>query len=155
VLRLFALLLLAFATAAAPAKEAAPAVQDPVLEKRVMALAEELRCLVCQNQTLADSNAPLAEDLRSQIRERMREGNSDAQVVDYLVARYGDFVLYRPPLKATTILLWFGPMLLLAAGFALLLRRLLRRRSMEVAEMTAADRKRAAELLAGTQGERR
>jgi len=155
VLRLFALVLLAFATAAAPAKEAGPAAQDPVLEKRVMALAEELRCLVCQNQTLADSNAPLAEDLRSQIRERMREGNSDAQVVDYLVARYGDFVLYRPPLKATTILLWFGPLLLLAAGFAMLLRRLLRRRSMEVAEMTAADRKRAAELLAGTQGERR
>jgi cytochrome c-type biogenesis protein CcmH len=126
-----------------------------VLEKRVMALAEELRCLVCQNQTLADSNAPLAEDLRNQIRERMREGNSDAQVVDYLVARYGDFVLYRPPLKATTVLLWFGPLLLLAAGFAVLLRRLLLRRSMEVAEMTAADRKRAAELLAGTQGERR
>ena len=153
-LRLLALLLLAFATAAA-AKEAAPAAQDPVLEKRVMALAEELRCLVCQNQTLADSNAPLAEDLRNQIRERMREGNSDAQVVDYLVARYGDFVLYRPPLKATTVLLWFGPLLLLAAGFAVLLRRLLRRRSMEVAEMTAADRKRAAELLAGTQVERR
>jgi len=155
VLRLLALVLLAFATAAAPAKEAAPAAQDPVLEKRVMALAEELRCLVCQNQTLADSNASLAEDLRNQIRERMREGNSDAQVVDYLVARYGDFVLYRPPLKATTVLLWFGPLLLLAAGFAVLLRRLLRRRSMEVAEMTAADRKRAAELLAGTQGERR
>jgi len=155
VLRLLALLLLAIATAAAPAKEAAPAAQDPVLEKRVMTLAEELRCLVCQNQTLADSNAPLAEDLRNQIRERMREGNSDAQVVDYLVARYGDFVLYRPPLKATTVLLWFGPLLLLAAGFAVLLRRLLRRRSMEVAEMTAADRKRAAELLAGTQGERR
>jgi len=155
VLRLLALLLLAIATAAAPAKEAAPAAQDPVLEKRVMTLAEELRCLVCQNQTLADSNAALAEDLRNQIRERMREGNSDAQVVDYLVARYGDFVLYRPPLKATTVLLWFGPLLLLAAGFAVLLRRLLRRRSMEVAEMTAADRKRAAELLAGTQGERR
>ena len=154
-LRLLALLLLAIATAAAPAKEAAPAAQDPVLEKRVMTLAEELRCLVCQNQTLADSNAPLAEDLRNQIRERMREGNSDAQVVEYLVARYGDFVLYRPPLKATTVLLWFGPLLLLAAGFAVLLRRLLRRRSMEVTEMTAADRKRAAELLAGTQGERR
>ncbi len=154
-LRLLALLLLAIATAAAPAKEAAPAAQDPVLEKRVMTLAEELRCLVCQNQTLADSNATLAEDLRNQIRERMREGNSDAQVLDYLVARYGDFVLYRPPLKATTVLLWFGPLLLLAAGFAVLLRRLLRRRSMEVAEMTAADRKRAAELLAGTQGERR
>src|SRR5256885_2357398 len=155
VLRLLALLLLALATAAAPAKEAAPAAQDPVLEKRVMALAEELRCLVCQNQTLADSNAPLAEDLRSQIRERMREGNSDAQVVEYLVARYGDFVLYRPPLKATTVLLWFGPLLLLAAGFAVLLGRLLRRRSMAVTEMTAADRKRAAELLAGTPGERR
>ncbi len=154
-LRLLALLLLAIATAAAPAKEAAPAAQDPVLEKRVMTLAEELRCLVCQNQTLADSNAPLAEDLRNQIRERMREGNSDAQVVEYLVARYGDFVLYRPPLKATTVLLWFGPLLLLAAGFAVLLGRLLRRRSMEVTEMTAADRKRAAELLAGTQGERR
>ncbi len=153
--RLLALLLLAIATAAAPAKEAAPAAQDPVLEKRVMTLAEELRCLVCQNQTLADSNAPLAEDLRNQIRERMREGNSDAQVVEYLVARYGDFVLYRPPLKATTVLLWFGPLLLLAAGFAVLLGRLLRRRSMEVTEMTAADRKRAAELLAGTQGERR
>ena len=153
--RLLALLLLAIATAAAPAKEAAPAAQDPVLEKRVMTLAEELRCLVCQNQTLADSNAPLAEDLRNQIRERMREGNSDAQVVEYLVARYGDFVLYRPPLKATTVLLWFGPLLLLAAGFAVLLGRLLRRRSMEVTKMTAADRKRAAELLAGTQGERR
>jgi len=153
--RLLALLLLAIATAAAPAKEAAPAAQDPVLEKRVMTLAEELRCLVCQNQTLADSNAPLAEDLRNQIRERMREGNSDAQVVEYLVARYGDFVLYRPPLKATTVLLWFGPLLLLAAGFAVLLGRLLRRRSMEVTEMTAADRKRAAELLAGIQGARR
>ena len=154
-LRLLALLVLACAAAPAPAKEAAPAAQDPVLEKRVMALAEELRCLVCQNQTLADSNASLAEDLRNQIRERMRQGSSDREVVDFLVARYGDFVLYRPPLKATTVLLWFGPLLLLAAGFAVLLRRLLRRRSMEVAEMSAADRKRAAELLAGPQGERR
>jgi len=152
--RFLALLPLLFAASVA-AKEAPPAAADPVLEKRVMALAEELRCLVCQNQTLADSNAPLAEDLRNQLREKMREGKSDAEVVDFLVARYGDFVLYRPPFKATTVLLWFGPLLLLAAGFALLLRRLLRRRSMEVAEMTAADRKRAAELLAGTQGERR
>jgi len=79
-----------------------------VLEKRVMALAEELRCLVCQNQTLADSNAPLAEDLRNQVREKMRAGKSDREVVDFLVERYGDFVLYRPPLKATTLLLWFG-----------------------------------------------
>ena len=78
-----------------------------------MTLAAELRCLVCQNQTLADSNAPLAEDLRNQVREKMRRGASDSEIVDYMVARYGDFVLYRPPLKLTTLLLWFGPLLLL------------------------------------------
>jgi cytochrome c-type biogenesis protein CcmH len=155
VLRLLALLLLAFATAAAPAREAAPAAQDPVLEKRVMALAEELRCLVCQNQTIADSNAPLAEDLRNQVREKMRQGASDAQIVDYMVARYGDFVLYRPPFKTTTLLLWFGPLLLFAAGFLVLLRRVLRRRPAQDLEMTAAERKRAAELLAGNEAERR
>jgi len=155
VLRPIALVLLVCAAAAAPAKEAAPAAQDPALEKRMMALAEELRCLVCQNQTLAESNAGLAEDLRNEIRDKMRQGNSDAQVVDYLVARYGDFVRYRPPLKATTVLLWFGPLLLLAGGFIVLLRRLLRAPPKEVAEMTAADRKRAAELLAGSQAELR
>jgi cytochrome c-type biogenesis protein CcmH len=141
-------LLLAFLAAPLAAKEAAPAAADPVLEKRVMRLAEELRCLVCQNQTLADSNAPLAEDLRNQLRERMREGKSDREVVDFLVERYGDFVLYRPPLKATTLLLWFGPLLLLAVGFAVLLRRV-RRRSAEEPAISDADRKRAAEFLAG------
>jgi cytochrome c-type biogenesis protein CcmH len=134
------------------AKEAAPAAADPVLEKRVTALAEELRCLVCQNQTLAESNAPLAEDLRNQLREKMREGKSDREVVDFLVERYGDFVLYRPPLKATTVLLWFGPLLLLAAGFAVLLRRVRARRAVVESGVSDADRKRAAELLAG--GER-
>src|SRR5207245_11469173 len=99
----------------AHAKEAAPAAADPALEQRVMTLAAELRCLVCQNQTLADSNAPLAEDLRNQVREKMRQGASDSEIVDYMVARYGDFVLYRPPVKATTLMLWFGPLLLLAA----------------------------------------
>jgi len=152
---LLALLLLAFATAAAPAKDATPAAQDPVLEKRVMALAEELRCLVCQNQTLADSNAPLAEDLRNQVREKMRRGASDSEIVDYMVARYGDFVLYRPPFKLTTVLLWFGPLLLLAAGFIVLLRRVLRRRPAQDLELTASERKRAAELLAGNEAERR
>jgi cytochrome c-type biogenesis protein CcmH len=151
--RLVALLLLLFAASVA-AKEAPPAAADPVLEKRVMALAEELRCLVCQNQTLADSNAPLAEDLRNQLREKMREGKSDAEVVDFLVERYGDFVLYRPPLKPTTLLLWFGPLLLLAAGFVVLLRRVLRRRS-EDPGMTASERRRAAELLAGGEADRR
>jgi len=143
-----ALLLAALLAAPLAAKEAAPAAADPVLEKRVMALAEELRCLVCQNQTLADSNAPLAEDLRNQLREKMREGKSDREVVDFLVERYGDFVLYRPPLKATTVLLWFGPLLLLAAGFGVLLRRVRRRRAAVESGVSEADRKRAAELLA-------
>ncbi|HTQ75548.1 MAG TPA: cytochrome c-type biogenesis protein [Burkholderiales bacterium] len=147
-----ALLLLAALAAPLAAKEAAPAAADPVLEQRVMKLAEELRCLVCQNQTLAESNAPLAEDLRNQLRERMREGKTDREVVDFLVERYGDFVLYRPPLKATTVLLWFGPLLLLAIGFAVLLRRV-RRRAPEETGVSDADRKRAAELLAS--GERR
>ena len=154
-LRLLALLLLAFATAAAPAKDAAPAAQDPVLEKRVMALAEELRCLVCQNQTIADSNAPLAEDLRNQVREKMRQGSSDSEILAYMVARYGDFVLYRPPFKLTTTLLWFGPLLLLAGGFLVLVRRILRRRPAKDFEITASERTRAAELLAGNEAERR
>jgi cytochrome c-type biogenesis protein CcmH len=147
--RLAAALALLLAAAPVAAKEAAPAAADPALEQRMMTLAEELRCLVCQNQTLADSNAPLAEDLRNQIREQLRKGSSDREVVDYLVARYGDFVLYRPPLKATTFLLWFGPLLLFAIGFAVLFRRLLRRRSAQEIGMSAADRSRAEALLAG------
>jgi len=154
--RLVALLLLSSALApGVPAKEAAPAAADPALEQRVMTLSAELRCLVCQNQTLADSNAPLAEDLRNQVREKMRQGASDSEIVDYMVARYGDFVLYRPPFKLTTVLLWFGPLLLLAAGFVVLLRRVLRRRRAQDPEMTASERKRAAELLAGNEAERR
>ena len=147
--RTLAFLLLVFLSAPIAAKEAAPAAADPVLEKRVMALAEELRCLVCQNQTLAESNAPLAEDLRNQVREKMRQGKSDAEVVGFLVERYGDFVLYRPPLKASTILLWFGPLLLLAVGFAVLLRRVRRRRQADDTGIPDEDRRRAAELLAG------
>jgi cytochrome c-type biogenesis protein CcmH len=137
------------------AKEAAPAAADPVLEQRVMTLSAELRCLVCQNQTIADSNAPLAEDLRNQVREKMRQGISDSQIIDFMVARYGDFVLYRPPLKLTTVLLWFGPLLLLAAGFVVLLRRVLRRRPAPDLEMTAAEKKRARTLLAGNDAEPR
>ena len=94
---------LARAGEAAPGKTA-----DPAIEARAVALETELRCLVCKNQTLADSNAPLAVDLRDPIRERMREGASDRDILDFMVARYGDFVLYRPPLKATTVLLWAG-----------------------------------------------
>jgi len=154
VLRVLPFLLLAATASWAFAKEAVPVAADPALERRVMTLASELRCLVCQNQTLADSNAPLAEDLRNQVREKMRQGTSDSEIVDYMVARYGDFVLYRPPLKLTTALLWFGPLLLLASGFAVLLRRVLRRRPAQDLEITASERKRAAELLAGNESER-
>lgn len=125
---LIAVALLALVSVTALAKEAAPAADDPVLEKRLMALAAELRCLVCQNQTLADSPAELANDLRNQIREQMRQGASEQDVIDYLVARYGDFVLYRPPLRATTLLLWSGPAILVLIGVVLLLRTLRRRR---------------------------
>jgi cytochrome c-type biogenesis protein CcmH len=89
---------------------------DPATEGRLKALAEELRCLVCQNQTIADSSAPLALDLRNQIRTQISQGRSDTQIRDYMVERYGDFVLYRPPLRATTVLLWVGPFALLAFG---------------------------------------
>lgn len=99
---------------------------DPALEKRVMALSEQLRCLVCQNQTIADSNAELAVDLRQQVREKLGQGMSDEQVAAYLVQRYGDFVLYRPPVRGSTWLLWFGPLLLLAGGLLALARRLAR-----------------------------
>ena len=120
--------------------------QDPALERRVINLAHELRCLVCQNQTLADSNAPLAVDLRNQIREQLAAGKSERDVVDFMVARYGDFVLYRPPLKATTVLLWTGPFIFLVAGFYLLLRYIRRRRIPEPA-LSQAERARAAKLL--------
>src|ERR1043165_7034478 len=99
---------------------ARPAAEDPVLEKRVLGIASELRCLVCQNQTLADSNAPLALDLRNEVREQLKSGKSERDVVDFMVARYGDFVRYRQPLKASTLLLWGGPFLLLAFGLLLL-----------------------------------
>jgi cytochrome c-type biogenesis protein CcmH len=110
------------------AKEAPPAAPDPALEKRVMALAEELRCLVCQNQTIADSHAELAIDLKDQIREKLKAGVSEEQILQFMVARYGDFVLYKPPVKATTVPLWFGPFALLFAALAGLFYYLLRRR---------------------------
>ncbi len=100
----------------AAAGTATPLADDPALEARLKAMSQELRCLVCQNSTLADSDAPLAEDLRKEIRGQMRAGKSDAEITNYLVARYGDFVRYRPPVNSNTALLWFGPFLLLLAG---------------------------------------
>ncbi|HXM82411.1 MAG TPA: cytochrome c-type biogenesis protein [Burkholderiales bacterium] len=122
------------------------AAEDPILDKRVMEVATELRCLVCQNQTLADSNAGLAVDLRNQIREQLARGASEREVLDFMVARYGDFVLYRPPLKASTWLLWFGPFALLILGIYLLIRRIGRQRSARP-ELTEAERLRAEQLL--------
>ena len=119
---------------------------DVAFEARLKRLEGDLRCLVCQNQTLADSNAPLAVDLRNQIREQLAAGKSERDVVDYMVARYGDFVLYRPPLKASTVLLWAGPFVFLVVGFWLLIR-LLRRRHVPEPRLSDAERARAAKLL--------
>ena len=130
------------------AGETAPAAADPALEARVTAVASELRCLVCQNQTLADSNAPLAVDLRDQIREQMQQGASERDIVDYMVTRYGDFVRYRPPFKAATVLLWAGPALLMLAGFAALYYRLRRRRGEAQPGLSDEQRSRAQALLA-------
>jgi len=120
------------------AKEAAPEAADSALEARMVKITSELRCLVCQNQTIADSNAALAVDLRREARALIKQGKSDAEVVDYMTARYGDFVLYRPPLRATTLLLWFGPALMLAGGAAVLIV-VLRRRSRMAADAFDAD----------------
>lgn len=125
-----------------------PQPKDVQLEKRVDALSAELRCLVCQNQTLADSHAELALDLKQQVREKLAAGMSERDVIDFMVERYGDFVLYRPPVRATTWLLWFGPFLLLAVGLGLLVRRL-RARAPKENEISDSERRRAAQLLAG------
>jgi cytochrome c-type biogenesis protein CcmH len=126
----------------------AAAAEDAALEQRVQRVAAELRCLVCQNQSLADSNADLAVDLKNQVREKLKQGASEKDVIAFMTERYGDFVLYRPPVKATTLLLWFGPGLLLVAGLIALFVRL-RRRAAVAAEpaLTAEERVRAAALL--------
>lgn len=132
----------------AVAGEATPLAENPQIEARLKVLAVELRCLVCQNQTLADSNAPLAEDLRREVREMIAKNMSDKEIIDFLVTRYGDFVLYRPPLKTTTTLLWVGPFLLLIGG-AIALVMALRRRQKKVADvaLSEAERNRVAQLL--------
>ena len=130
------------------AGEAKDIAEDPVLEKRMIGLAENLRCLVCQNESLASSRADLAEDLRREVREQMKKGMTDQQIIDYLVARYGDFVLYKPPVKSYTLLLWGGPFLLFVAGGAWLFFQLRRRRtSVPEAELSPEAEQRAAALL--------
>ena len=135
---LFVLALLSFSASA-----------DSDTEARVRQLEEKLRCLVCQNQTLADSNAELAGDLRRQVREQVAAGRSDQQIIDYLVQRYGDFVLYEPPFKSTTALLWIGPFVLLVAAALILIATLRRRRRAPEEPALAADDKRLVERVLG------
>jgi cytochrome c-type biogenesis protein CcmH len=130
-MRLSVLLLATALALPAWANEAAPNADDPVIEQRMNRLAEDLRCLVCQNESLAGSRAELAEDLRREIRAQMKAGKNDAEVIDYLTTRYGDFVLYRPPFKPATYLLWLGPFAFLAIGGAVWFVTLRRRRQLQ------------------------
>ncbi len=150
-MRIFLALLLALMASFVFAKEAAPLAEDEVVEKRMVAISDEMRCLVCQNESLSGSHAELAQDLRREIRGMIKAGKSDQEIMDFMVERYGDFVRYRPPMKATTYLLWFGPFLLLAAAL-LALVRYLRRRSANLEQhpqpaLTAEEKKRAQALM--------
>ncbi|MDO9142496.1 MAG: cytochrome c-type biogenesis protein CcmH [Methylotenera sp.] len=139
---------LALASFSVLANEASPLAQDPEIEARLKDMSHELRCLVCQNQTLADSDALLAQDLRREIRLQMQEGKSNQEVMDYLVSRYGDFVRYRPPLKSSTVLLWLGPFVLLLAGGVGLFIQLRRRQKMTTeVPLSAEEARKISELL--------
>lgn len=130
------------------AKDAAPLAEDPVMEQRLISISEEMRCLVCQNESLAGSRSDLANDLRREIRTLIQEGKSDDQIRTFMVERYGDFVLYRPPVKPITWLLWIGPFVILAIGIAGLLMYLRRRnQSMPNTILTEADNQKIDALL--------
>jgi cytochrome c-type biogenesis protein CcmH len=146
--RLACLLLLALAMATGFAKDAAPLAEDPAVEARLIAISEEMRCLVCQNESLAGSRSDLANDLRRELRTLIKAGKTDAEIREFMVARYGDFVLYRPPVKPTTWLLWAGPFLLMITGVVVLLVYL-RRRNRAVGDevLTDEESSRAAALL--------
>jgi len=146
-------LLLCAVTPFAFAKEAQPTGDDPAVEQRLHKLSQELRCLVCQNETLADSRADLAEDLRREIREQIKAGKSDKEIIEFLTARYGQFILYRPQVTPTTYLLWFGPFVLLLAGLFLLFNYIKQRRdSLPEKPLSADEHRRAEELLASASG---
>ena len=142
-------------TGLALAKDARPMADDPALEERVMKLSKELRCLVCQNETLADSRADLAEDLRNQIREQMKAGKTDQEIIAFLTDRYGKFVLYRPPVDPTTYLLWFGPFVLLLTGLLFLFRYLKQRREVIVESPLSTEERRRAETLLAVENEKK
>ena len=145
---IYALLLALIACTSAVAKEATPLAEDPAVEQRLIAISEELRCLVCQNESLAGSRADLAMDLRRELRSLIKQGKTDAEIREFMVSRYGDFVLYRPPVKPTTWLLWAGPFGLMLVG-VMALFLYLRRRNVEAppAGLSDEERKRAEALL--------
>ncbi|MEY3953199.1 MAG: hypothetical protein RLZZ397_79 [Pseudomonadota bacterium] len=148
-----ALVLAATSFAQAP-NEAAPLAEDPVVEQRLIAISEELRCLVCQNESLAGSRAELALDLRREIRDLIKAGKTDDQIREFMVERYGDFVLYRPPVKATTVALWVGPFVFLGAGLVgllIYLRRRARATPEQAKALTPEELARAEALLKGNQ----
>lgn len=136
-------------TVSGAAGEATPVAENRELEARVQALSQNLRCLVCQNESVAESRAPLAVDLRAQVRDQLGSGKSESDVIDFMVSRYGDFVLYKPPFNASTALLWLGPVLLLVGGLGWLLLRLRSREREAPLQLTEDERKRARALLKG------
>ena len=152
----FLMLVLVLGTQFASAKDAAPLVEDPATEQRLIVISEEMRCLVCQNESLAGSRSDLANDLRAEIRVLIREGKSDDQIRAFMVERYGDFVLYRPPMKPLTWLLWIGPFVILALGITGLLMYLRRRdKQVKPQALSTADNEKIDDLLSAinTDGE--
>jgi cytochrome c-type biogenesis protein CcmH len=142
------ILLICLLPAFSYAGEAKDLADDPVLEKRMVNLAQNLRCLVCQNESLASSRSDLAKDLRQEVREQMKKGMTDQEIIDYLVARYGDFVLFDPPMKSYTILLWYGPFALLLIGMVGLVIQLRKRKNaVPETQLSAEQAQRAAALL--------
>jgi cytochrome c-type biogenesis protein CcmH len=141
-------------TTAGPAR---PNAEDPELEKRLQSVTKELRCMVCQNESIADSSAPLAVDMRNEIREQLRSGMTEGQVLEFMVARYGNFVRFRPPLDWTTLALWFGPALLMVFGLGLLVSQLRQRRALAamraMPDLSATEQATLAALAAGRAAE--
>ena len=154
---LFVFLLVFLFAGFTAAKDAPPTSgEDPAVEKRLQTLSKELRCLVCQNETLADSQAGLAEDLRREVREQIKAGKTDQEIISFLTQRYGQFILYRLQVTPTTYLLWFGPFVLLIGGLVILFRYIRQRRdSITEKPLTNEESRRASELLASTSGEQK
>lgn len=148
---LLAVLVSVLTVAPAYAKEAAP-VGDPVVEARLLKITEELRCLTCMGQSIADSHSGFSDDMRREIREMIAQGKSDKQIMEFMVQRYGDFVLYRPPVKTSTWLLWFGPFLVFALALGALIVKLRNRSRNEVQPLSAEEHAKAARLLQESEG---